>query len=65
MASPDDPEGVKLFGTGGQLLSELKRLLGNLDRLRNLQLTDLMLDRYEAKHLLDEVLLGFATRLID
>lgn len=65
MASPDDPEGVKLFGTGGQLLSELKRLLGNLDRLRNLQLTDLMLDRYEAKHLLDEVLLGFATLLID
>lgn len=65
MASPDDPEGVKLFGTGGQLLSELKRLLGNLDRLRNLQLTDLMLDRYEAKHLLDEVLLGFATRLIN
>lgn len=58
MASPDDPEGVKLFGTGGQLLSELKRLLGNLDRLQNLQLTDLMLDRYEAKHLLDEVLLS-------
>lgn len=57
MASPDDPDGIKLFGTGGQLLAELKRLLGNLaTRLRNLQLTDLMLDRYEAKHLLDEVL---------
>lgn len=56
MAAADDPSGVKLFGTGGQLLAELKRLLGNLDRLQNLQLTDLMLDRYEAKHLLDEVL---------
>lgn len=57
MASPDDPDGIKLFGTGGQLLAELKRLLGNLaTRLRSLQLTDLMLDRYEAKHLLDEVL---------
>ena len=58
MASSDDPDGIKLFGTGGQLLAELKRLLSNLDRLQDLQLTDLMLDRYEAKHLLDEVLLS-------
>ena len=57
MAAPDDPDGIKLFGTGGQLLAELKRLLGNVaGNLRNLELTDLMLDRYEAKHLLDEVL---------
>lgn len=57
MAAPDDPDGIKLFGTGGQLLAELKRLLGNVATgLRSLTLTDLMLDRYEAKHLLDEVL---------
>lgn len=56
MASPGDPEGVKLFGTGGQLLAALKKLLSNLSELKTLKLIDLMLERYEAKHLLDEVL---------
>lgn len=78
MAAPDDPEGVKLFGTGGkfdmcnhvdhillmilcfnvvlgQMLAALKRLMANLDKLKTVELIDLMLDRYEAKHLLDEV----------
>lgn len=56
MAAPDDPDGIKLFGTGGQLLAELKRLMGNIKCLKALRLIDLMLNRYEAKHLLDEVL---------
>ncbi|XP_037033542.1 uncharacterized protein LOC119072433 [Bradysia coprophila] len=56
MAATNDPEGIKLFGTGGQLLAALKRLLSNLTHLRTLKLIDLMLERYDAKHLLDEVL---------
>lgn len=56
MATTLDPEGVKLFGTGGQLLAALKRLLSNLPKLKVLKLIDLMLERYDAKHLLDEVL---------
>lgn len=53
MRETDD---VKLFGTGGQLLKTLKELLFELNQLRSLKLVDLMLERYEAKHLLDEVL---------
>jgi F-box protein 39 len=53
MRETDD---VKLFGTGGQLLKTLKCLLFELDKLKSLRLIDLMLERYEAKHLLDEVL---------
>lgn len=53
MRETDD---VKLFGTGGQLLKTLKGLLFELNQLRRLKLVDLMLERYEAKHLLDEVL---------
>lgn len=51
-----DTDDVKLFGTGGQLLQTLKGLLFELNKLRRLKLVDLMLERYEAKHLLDEVL---------
>lgn len=47
---------VKLFGTGGQLLKTLKALLFELKKLQILRLSDLLLERYEAKHLLDEVL---------
>lgn len=47
---------VKLFGTGGQMLKTLKALLYELRYLKSLKLVDLMLERYEAKHLLDEVL---------
>lgn len=53
MRETDD---VKLFGTGGQLLKTLKGLMFELNKLRSLKLVDLMLERYEAKHLLDEVL---------
>lgn len=56
MASRDDPESIKLFGTGGQLLKTLKDLMLQLTQLTSLKLVDLMLERYEAKHLLDEVL---------
>ncbi|XP_053685778.1 uncharacterized protein LOC128735313 [Sabethes cyaneus] len=56
MASSEDPESIKLFGTGGQLLAALKKLMLNLPNLQTLKLVDLMLERYEANHLLDEVL---------
>lgn len=54
MATREDD--VKLFGTGGQMLKTLKALLYELNKLRTLKLIDLMVERYEAKHLLDEVL---------
>lgn len=52
----NDDERVKLYGTGGQMLKTLKALLFELNRLKRLKLIDLMLERYDAKHLLDEVL---------
>ena len=55
MANRDDPEHVRLFGTGGKLLEALKRLMGNLKNLRCLEFIDLMLDSKEALHLLDEL----------
>ena len=56
MAMSEDPESIKLFGTGGQLLAALKRLMLCLTNLHSLSLVDLFLERYEANHLLDEVL---------
>ncbi|XP_055920996.1 F-box only protein 39 [Eupeodes corollae] len=56
MSQTDDPEGIKLFGTGGQLLKCLKNLMTQLTQLRVLKLIDFVLERYEANHLLDEVL---------
>lgn len=47
---------IKLFGTGGELLKTFKTLLYELPKLKCLKIIDLMLERYEAKHLLDEVL---------
>ncbi|XP_057653334.1 uncharacterized protein LOC130892106 isoform X1 [Diorhabda carinulata] len=51
----DDSERNRLFGTGGKILQAIKRLMGNLKKLENLQLIDLMLDPTEAQYLLDEV----------
>ncbi|XP_014270222.1 F-box only protein 39 isoform X2 [Halyomorpha halys] len=45
----------RLYGTGGKLLEAVKRLMGNLKKLRHLELTDLLLDGTEAKTLLDDV----------
>lgn len=56
MSQANDPEGIKLFGTGGQMLKGLKDLLSKLRYLRVLRLVDFVLENYEAKHLLDEVL---------
>lgn len=61
MANND--QDIKLYGTGGQLLKTLKALLFELSRLKRLKLIDLMLERYEAKHLLDEVLESCNTAL--
>ncbi|XP_043283520.1 uncharacterized protein [Venturia canescens] len=55
MANRDDPERVRLFGTGGKLLEALKRLTRNLTSLNCLEFIDLMLDNKEALHLLDDV----------
>ncbi|CAG9819405.1 unnamed protein product [Phaedon cochleariae] len=55
MTARADAERIRLFGTGGKLLQALRRLMGNLKKLQELQLIDLMLDAKEAQHLLDEV----------
>ncbi|XP_053965282.1 uncharacterized protein LOC129245870 [Anastrepha obliqua] len=63
MSQANDPEGIKLFGTGGQLLKGLKELLSKLRDLRTLKLIDFVLERFEAKHLLDEVLEACCTKM--
>lgn len=63
MSQANDPEGIKLFGTGGQLLKGLKELLSKLRNLRTLKLIDFVLERFEAKHLLDEVLEACCTKM--
>lgn len=55
MANRDDPDRIRLFGTGGKLLEALKRLMRNLQNLRCLELIDLMLDSKEALHLMDDI----------
>lgn len=51
----DEDEITKLYGTGGQILGTLKRLMTNLPELQQLELIDLMLEIKEAQHLLDGV----------
>lgn len=63
MTTNRDEERIRLFGTGGKLLDALKRLMGNLRKLKRLELIDLMLDTREAQHLLDEVSEGCCTTL--
>ncbi|GFT61684.1 f-box domain-containing protein [Nephila pilipes] len=45
----------KVFGTGGKLLEALKRLMDDLKGLKHLSLQDLLLEKEEAKYLLDDV----------
>ncbi|CAL1278165.1 unnamed protein product [Larinioides sclopetarius] len=45
----------KVYGTGGKLLEALKRLLDDLKGLKNMSLQDLLLEKEEAKYLLDDV----------
>lgn len=63
MSQPNDPEGIKLFGTGGQLLKGLKELLQRLTDLHTLKLVDFVLERFEANHLLDEVVCSCCTKM--
>lgn len=44
-----------VFGTGGKILESLKKLMCELKHLRHLALRNLLLDRAEASHLLDDV----------
>ncbi|KYN03885.1 hypothetical protein ALC62_05186 [Cyphomyrmex costatus] len=55
MANRDDPDQIRVFGTGGKLLEALKRLMRNLQNLRCIELIDLMLDSNEALHLMDDI----------
>ncbi|XP_063981305.1 uncharacterized protein LOC135164664 isoform X1 [Diachasmimorpha longicaudata] len=55
MANSNDPEQIKIFGTGGKLLEAVKRLAQNLKCLRYLEFIDLMLDSREALYFLDEI----------
>lgn len=55
MANRNNPEAVRLFGTGGKLLEALKRLMRNLESLRCLELIDLLLDSAEASYLMDDI----------
>ncbi|CAG9760875.1 unnamed protein product [Ceutorhynchus assimilis] len=58
MTTREDDDRIKLFGTGGKLLAGLKRLMGNLNKLQSLELTDLLLEPCEAQFLLDQVCQG-------
>ena len=55
MANRNAPETITLFGTGGKLLEALKRLMRNLEKLKCIELIDLMLDTKEALHLMDDI----------
>ena len=44
-----------VFGTGGQILEMLKRVLGILKELKTLELRDLLLEGTEGLQLLDDV----------
>ncbi|XP_065336018.1 uncharacterized protein LOC135936933 isoform X1 [Cloeon dipterum] len=56
MAATAREEDEYVFGTGGKLLESFKRLMGGLGAtLKHLQLEDLLLERYEALTLLDDV----------
>ncbi|KAL1465411.1 hypothetical protein WDU94_004988 [Cyamophila willieti] len=56
-------EDARLYGTGGKLLESLKRLMNSLPSLRHLELVDLMLDSFEAIHLLDDVCFNLCTQM--
>ncbi|KAL1140335.1 hypothetical protein AAG570_000267 [Ranatra chinensis] len=55
MSPRQEADWGRLYGTGGKLLAAVKRLMSNLCSLRHLELVDLMLDNFEALHLLDQV----------
>lgn len=51
------------FLSSGKLLEALKRLMNCLPSLRRLELIDLMLDSFEAVHLLDDVCFNHCTSM--
>ncbi|XP_013406844.1 uncharacterized protein LOC106171183 [Lingula anatina] len=55
--------GITVHGTGGKILEELKRLLGNMKNLEELTLNQLLLDKKEAPGLLESVLENCAETL--
>ncbi|XP_031622465.1 uncharacterized protein LOC116340235 [Contarinia nasturtii] len=58
-----DPNGIKLFGIGGQLIGSFKKLLSKMPNLCELELVDLVLERYEANSLMDQISIGLSQSL--
>ncbi|KAF0296493.1 hypothetical protein FJT64_006052 [Amphibalanus amphitrite] len=50
-----EKENDEVFGTGGEILRSLQRLMGHLAGLRDIELVDLLLERVEGMHALDQV----------
>ncbi|XP_014244110.1 uncharacterized protein LOC106663639 isoform X2 [Cimex lectularius] len=63
LSGDDENQQLHVYGTGGKLLAAVKRLMGNLKKLRRLELIDLMLDSAEAQTLLDDVCSDCCTTL--
>lgn len=52
-----------IYGTGGEILGSLKRVIGHMNTLRRLELIDLLLDSEEALGLLDDACMTLCERL--
>ena len=50
-----EKENDEVFGTGGEILRSLQRLMGHLAGLRDIELVDLLLERVEGMYALDQV----------
>ncbi|GAU98966.1 hypothetical protein RvY_10034 [Ramazzottius varieornatus] len=50
-----DKEGIRVFGTGGNILGTLIKLMGSFRHLEELRLENLLLDGFDAEHLLDNI----------
>ena len=55
MCTLAEKENDEVFGTGGEILRSLQRLMGHLAGLRDIELVDLLLERVEGMYALDQV----------
>ncbi|XP_055317479.1 F-box only protein 39 [Sitodiplosis mosellana] len=58
-----NPNGIKLFGIGGQVIGSFRKLLPKMQKLCQLELVDLVLERYEANKLLDQMSISLSHSL--
>ena len=63
MCTLAEKENDEVFGTGGEILRSLQRLMGHLAGLRRIELVDLLLERVEGMHALDQVRVGAAAAM--